>query len=369
MRLFMKIRDPIHGTIRLSEIEEELLDSRQMQRLRNIRQLAMAHLVYPGANHTRFEHSIGTLFLADKICTEMGLLKSKADKVRAAALLHDVGHVAFSHEAEFVLAPRIGDHEKIGREIMKRGEIAEILGEEFDPGEIAALAHTPMGQIITSDIGADRMDYLLRDSHYTGVAYGAIDAERICGSVALSKNGMVLEDGGLEAAESLLMARFAMFSTVYLHKTVRIASRMLQQAIALALEDGTLEAKEARSMGDSDMLRSLSKSGEAGEYVSRITDRRLFKKAYGSISHCIEQEEIEAELSRSCGCAVLVDVPKISHKSDVMFFSGGKTVPLSSASRLVKSLQGMQEGRLETIVMCEEKNVAKVARKAKLLLG
>ncbi len=154
----IRIRDPLHGTVQLTALEEKLLDSPAMQRLRGIRQLAMAYLVYPGANHARFEHSIGTLFLADRICRELGVPQEKAAKVRLAALLHDIGHVAFSHEAEAVLQEHIGNHEEVGKRLMLEGEIAEILGKEYSPKEIVSVYSSPLGEIITSDLGADRMD-------------------------------------------------------------------------------------------------------------------------------------------------------------------------------------------------------------------
>lgn len=368
----VKIRDPLHRTVQLTDLEEELLDCRSMQRLRGIRQLAMAYLVYPGANHTRFEHSIGTLFLADRICHEMGLAREKAEKVRLSALLHDVGHVAFSHEAEEILKKKLGTHEEIGKKLVMDGEIADILkAGGQSPKEIASLYESPLGQIITSDLGADRMDYLLRDSLYTGVAYGVIDADRICSCLSLSKQGLVLQGRGLEAAENLLVARFTMFSTVYLHKTVRIASRMLQEAIALALDDGTFLAEEAKQMSDSQMLGALCRSKREGEYALRLMERRLYKKAHSVRANEMKMgaREAEGELSEKCGCDVLIDVPKLSSEAHIMLEEKEGQIPLSEASELVSSLQKMQRRRLEALIICEEKNVKKVGEAARKLLG
>ncbi len=367
----VRIRDPLHGTIVLSELEESVLDSQQMQRLRGIRQLAMAHLVYPGANHTRFEHSIGTLALAGQICRELGLGKEKTEKVRLSALLHDVGHVCFSHEAEAVLESRLGSHEKIGAAMVARGELAEIVGRGFPPKEIAGLGRTSLGEIITSDIGADRMDYLLRDSHYTGVAYGVVDSDRIAISLGFSGNALYLQERGLEAAESLLVARFTMFSTVYLHKTVRIASRMLQQAISLALEDGELCADEALSMGDAQMLQRLSEGNAGGKYAKRLQERRLFKRAYGLPLSKLRLKASEAErlLSEKCGCPVLLDVPRLSLGTELKVKTIRGLRSISECSELVESLQKMQKTRLEALVICEGKDVKKVAAAAERLLG
>ncbi len=366
----VRIRDPLHGTVRLTDLEERLLDTREMQRLRGIRQLAMAYLVYPGANHTRFEHSIGTLALAGKICFELGIPNDKTAKVRVAALLHDIGHVAFSHEAEAVLQEHIGDHEEIGENTILGGEIADILSEQFSPREIAGLSRSPLGEIITSDIGADRMDYLLRDSHYTGVAYGMIDSDRVCSTVGMDGKGLFITERGLSAAESLLVARFTMFSTVYLHKTVRIASRMLQQAISLALSDGTLIAEDALCLQDAAMLETLSRSSEGGEFAKRLMERRLYKKA-ASVplpAMVLSQEKAEKLLSEKCGCSVLVDIPRLSLSVRILLESGRKKLRLASKSEIVASLQKMQDSRLEALILCEEKNMKKVEAAAKRLL-
>ncbi|MFA6214334.1 MAG: HD domain-containing protein [Candidatus Micrarchaeia archaeon] len=367
-----RIRDPLHGTISLSSTEEKLLDSCQMQRLRGIRQLATAYLVYPGANHTRFEHSIGTLFLADRMCREMGLPEEKIAKVRVAALLHDIGHVAFSHESEAVLKGKLGTHEEVGAHMVLHGEVADALSGEFSSREIAGLCDTALGSVITSDIGADRMDYLLRDSHYTGVAYGVIDTQRICTSVSLGKHGLLIRERGLEAAESLLVARVTMFSTVYLHKTVRIASRMLQQAIMLALEDGTLVEDDFLSFGDSQALDALCASRSAHEYAARIKKRRLFKKAYSipTGKMRVPARKAEEELTDACGFHVLVDVPALSTRAHILLEKkNGKVLPLARESELVSALVAMQSHRLEAIVMCDERHVAKAARAAKRLFG
>jgi len=367
----IRIRDPLHGTVQLTDLEEKLLDSQPMQRLRGIRQLAMAYLVYPGANHTRFEHSIGTLALADKLCGELSCDDEKTSKVRAAALLHDVGHVAFSHESEHVLMHKLGTHEEVGRRIIIKGEIADMLSESFSPHEIAELPDKPLGQIIASDIGADRMDYLLRDSHYTGVAYGIIDSDRICSSLSMHRSGLALQERGLSAAESLLVARFTMFTTVYLHKTVRIASRMLQQSISLAIGDGTLEPCFAIGMSDARMLSVLCSSPKGGELAERLRKRRLYKKAHGVPLSKLRGNatEIEEELSAKCGCEVLLDLPRLSAETRIMLEKDGHAVPLARQSELVASLQKMQKSRLEALVICEEKNIKKVSQSAQKLLG
>ena len=367
----LEIRDPIHGTVALSDCESALLDTPQMQRLRLVRQLAMAHLVYPGANHTRFEHSIGTLFLAGRICRQLGLPQAQSAQVRAAALLHDIGHPPFSHEAEAVLAPITGDHEKVGRSLLRSSEVADVLGRHFSGKDISGMEQSPLGQIISSDVGADRMDYLLRDSHYTGVAYGVIDAERICSTLSLSEKGLLVKESGLEAAESLLVARATMFSTVYFHKTVRIASRMLQEAIATAIADCSLEPENSFSLGDAGMLSEISKSPKAKPLVEMLLARRLYKKALGvpfTAAAKIGRERAEKELSSECGCPVLVDLPLPHAGAGVpLLKKDGKVEPLSDCSELVSSLARVQKSRLEALVVCRAADVQKVAAAASRL--
>ncbi|PIN83126.1 phosphodiesterase, partial [Candidatus Micrarchaeota archaeon CG11_big_fil_rev_8_21_14_0_20_47_5] len=146
------IRDPIHGDIEISQTERRLLDTGEMQRLRRVKQLAMAYLVYPGANHTRFEHSIGTMELAGKICASCEIENEKTEQLRIAALLHDVGHVCFSHEGEFATKMALGTHEEIGRKKMLEGEIADILNENWGARKISELsASQDFGGIISSD--------------------------------------------------------------------------------------------------------------------------------------------------------------------------------------------------------------------------
>ncbi|MEM4554441.1 MAG: HD domain-containing protein [Candidatus Anstonellaceae archaeon] len=365
----VKIRDALHGNVSLTSLEEEVLDSWHMQRLRGIRQLAAAYLVYPGANHTRFEHSIGTLALADRICKELGLEEEKTQMVRLAALLHDIGHVCFSHEAEYVLAKHIGTHEEIGKRIVQKSEIADIIGEQFQPKKIASLCDQPLGKIISSDIGADRMDYLLRDSHYTGVAYGVIDADRITSCLEFSGKQLVLQERGLEAAESLLVARYIMFFTVYLHKTVRIASRMLQQGISAAIKEGGLEPKAALEMTDAQMLQALLQIKGSRKYAESIMKRRLYKKAFGTqrLDLAGMQQELEERLSSACGCEVLLDFPSIKLGSSINVKSSVGLVPLAGCSQLVASLEKIQ--RLEALVICPKQHTNKVAKEAEALFS
>lgn len=367
------IKDALHGNISITDSEEAVLDLPQVQRLRRIRQLATAYVAYPCATHTRFEHSLGALHITGELCSLLGLDKDASSELRMAALLHDVGHIAFSHEAEEVTAGTLGTHEEIGSAMMQKGEIADILSENFTPKKIASLAcGEGLGQIIASDIGADRMDYLLRDSHYTGVAYGVIDKDRILHTARLHARKLVVSEGGLEALESLLIARFMMFSTVYYHHTVRIATLMVQNALKDALREGAIGKKELLTLGDEELLSELCGIPVSAKLALAVRERRLYKRAYEAVISDLGKvpKGVGEQISEECGCPVLVDIPyKFWHTPEISVLGeDGTPSRIDKASELVKSLSDAQHSRLRLIVACEKKDIAKVAAAAKKIL-
>ncbi|MDO9096669.1 MAG: HD domain-containing protein, partial [Candidatus Methanoperedens sp.] len=170
------IRDPIHDYIELDELALALIDTPQVQRLRRIRQLGFSNLVYPGANHTRFEHSLGVYHLAG--CLVKQIDENKREELLAAAMLHDIGHGPFSHATEELIERYTRKRHDDAEELLRKGAISDVLRDfSLSPSSIAAhiKGETYIGQIINSEIDVDRMDYLVRDAHYTGVAFGLID--------------------------------------------------------------------------------------------------------------------------------------------------------------------------------------------------
>lgn len=265
-----ELRDPIHAFVRLSTDERKVLDSRPFQRLRHIHQLALSYLVYPGATHRRFEHSLGVMELADRVY-QVVTRANLSDQVRAllpevsddykreywrkvlrmAALCHDLGHLPFSHAAEKELLPTGKTHESLTVLLVKSDEMASIWSDmKIDPQDVAKLALGPkemhdapfstwetiLSEIVVGDaFGVDRMDYLLRDSHHAGVAYGyfdhyrLIDTLRILSTPPSDENdgqdenlALGIEEGGIQSAEALLLARYFMYSQVYFHPVRRI---------------------------------------------------------------------------------------------------------------------------------------------------
>lgn len=180
------IRDSIHGNLKLDDFEIKIIDTYPVQRLRRVKQLGFSYLVYPGANHSRFEHSIGTLYLASSLAESLNLSKEEKEIVRIAALLHDIGHGPFSHVSENILGY---SHEDLTVKVIKKSVIADILREKFQVKEITDVIKGKgiLGQMLSSELDVDKMDYLLRDSYYTGVAYGIIDIERLISSMRIEK--------------------------------------------------------------------------------------------------------------------------------------------------------------------------------------
>jgi len=275
------IRDPIHGNITLSDIELRLLDTPQLQRMRRIKQNGLCYLIYPAMNSTRFEHSLGVMHLAGRVADHLELGREEKINLRIAGLLHDIGHCAFSHTSDAVLN-KIGiSHEENSIQMIIRTEIADILKENgINPIEVTELitGRGRFGKIISSEIDVDKMDYLIRDSYYAGVAYGIIDLERIIYGMKIIKGEMVINRGSLEAVESLLISRNMMYQTVYRHHTKRIVESMFSEALNDLLENGKVGYDEFLLMDDIDLVYVLRHSGGySQDIMKRIDERRLFK--------------------------------------------------------------------------------------------
>ncbi|PWR71112.1 HD domain-containing protein [Methanospirillum stamsii] len=228
------IKDPVHGYIQVDSSFLPLLDTPQVQRLRYIRQLGFSFLVYPGAHHTRFEHSLGTMHLANALAQRLEISREDERHVTAAGLLHDIGHGPFSHAIEGLSVEFLGREHTDILDCLKGDFLAEALSAaDLDPDSIYQLINGthPCSGIIHGDLDVDRMDYLLRDAHYTGVPYGTVDAMRLIRAMRLSDSRIILEESGVQAAESLLIARTLMRPAVYYHHVSRIAEKMFTMAV------------------------------------------------------------------------------------------------------------------------------------------
>lgn len=311
-----EIRDPIHVFVRLDSQERDALDCWPLQRLRHVHQLGLTYLIYPGATHRRFEHSLGVMELAsrvfdvvtrsdalqDSVRDQLPELANREDDVhrywrrvlRMAALCHDIGHLPFSHAAEEELLPRGWDHERITADLIRSNEMVSIWrnmrpGLEADdivklalgPGRAMGTDGSPMDFTCAEEIlaeiivghafGVDRMDYLLRDSHHAGVAYGKFDHFRLIDTLRIlpaplsggdDESGepmLGVEEGGLLSAEALLLARYMMYSQVYFHPVRRIYDIHLRDFLGEWLEGGVFStmAQDQLAMTDNEVLSAI----------------------------------------------------------------------------------------------------------------
>jgi len=391
------IRDSVHGNINIKGLILELMSLPEMQRLHSIRQLGFTYLVYPGANHTRLEHSLGTYYVASRMADAIGLREEEKKEVTAAAFLHDVGHGPFSHTLEYLMHERGGkDHVGITKEMIAgrrrledsgQGDgIKEVLERHGIEAErinsILSGRSGYLSEIIHGSIDADQIDYLLRDAHYTGVAYGVIDFDRLVQTIKVHDGHVVVERKGVSAIESMLVARSLMYSAVYLHKTVRIAELMLIRAV------GRAEPFDFSQMVDGELMEYLKDAGSFQRDIAlRLKYRKLFKRAYvRAISELKKEEkerlaeirarEAEDEIADKAGLEegyVIVDAPGRDillseprlKKMDVKILDS-EIRPLSEYTPLANALQMRGVTDWGIMVCCPEEakeRVAKIAEK------
>ncbi len=304
-----EIRDPIHGLIPVSQKELDIINTKAFQRLRRIRQLAMAFLVYPGTLHTRFDHSLGVMHIAGRICDRLEQFSDidvTCDQVRLAALLHDIGHGPFSHVSEHLLdkyAPGNGQstlekiHEKVTVDIIRSdSEIGAILSDTERQFVIEMIegktSRDFQRDIVSSDLDADKMDYLLRDSYFAGVKYGTYDLEKIIESCRVHRKGLAISDEGIHALEQLLLAKHHMTQQVYRHRVRLISDAMIICGIELAIRDGNQQLDRLyRYDGTSEFITKYMEyhderlvallkqccQEKARNIFERLYERRLFK--------------------------------------------------------------------------------------------
>ena len=305
MRFAGEITDPIHRYIRFSETEREIVDTVIFQRLRGIRQLAGAHLVYPSAQHSRFEHSIGTMHIAGyagETLFSKGYFgdEDKVQQLRLAALLHDIGHGPFSHLFEEVLMEKHNmNHEDMGKQIISQSEISDILGKHgYNSSDICKLSFGQsniqfFNEIISGALSADMMDYLPRDGLFTGVEYGKIDYHRLISSFEVTTDGhLAINKSALYSLESMLISRYEMYKAVYFHKTVRSAEVMLLRSIMLADEQLNLTDKTLNkylSLTDEITLERIRLLGNDNKSAVQLAQdyksRKLLKCVYEKFLH------------------------------------------------------------------------------------
>ncbi len=358
------LRDPLWNNIQLDALAVRLVDTRVFQRLRYVRQLGWAYLVYPGATHARFEHALGAYHLAGvalRLLDEQGALREVDPRegaiVRAAALLHDVGHYPFSHALEEIGAPH---HEEVARPLITTGEVADALRELAPdaPERVFALIRgsstSPLQGLVSGSLDLDKIDYLRRDTLMCGVPYGTIDADRLLNSLTVVPDPAsgalrigVLEKG-LSALESLLFAKYQMYRNVYWHHAVRSATAMYKRLVEEALRARALEVRELAQLTDEALLHTLEQRRPSA-LLDALRNRRLYKRAFECPAADLDEEtgewlatdraravEAENALAESYGLApgeLLLDFPEKTQMLGLdipVVRRGGEVVQLTS---------------------------------------
>ena len=289
------IKDPLYGYIRLTEVEKNIIDTLAVQRLRRIRQLAGAEFVYPAANHTRFEHVLGAMYLAGVVADNLPVSLSSDDKqkIRLAALLHDVGHAPFSHLFEPMLLKFLHrNHEDISTWIIADSELKDVIsGQGFDPQELSKLAVGKakfekrfLGQIISSSFDVDKMDFVVRDSYHTGAGYGSVDVFRLIYTMDVLDDNLAVDITALPTLESLILARLESFRTIYFHRACRAVQMMLLKALDYAKDDLDIlrvsSPNQYLEWDDYMVWSKLNENEMTRQIVADLSRRKLLKCAY-----------------------------------------------------------------------------------------
>jgi len=351
----LDIIDPIHDFVRVYDNELKIIDTPIFQRLRRIRQLSGAHLIYPGAQHTRFEHSLGVMHIASmagQALAEKGIVSSDdIQNLRLAGLLHDIGHGPFSHLFEEIFEEkRKISHEDLGRDIILKTEIGDIISKNgFDKKLITKLAFGDsklqfMNEIISGVLSADIMDYLLRDGYFTGAEHAKIDHHRLTHSLDVYKNKLALDKSSLVNFETMMISRYQMFKAVYFHKTVRAGEVMLLEAMDLAegeLGLSSMNLDEYLQLSDDVILAKLlnlpehnSKLKASKKIATDYLNRNLFKSVFettltGKAITKKHMQELREEVSKKSK----IDINEIFVDS-----SNTPSIPLSPSKKESKSI-------------------------------
>jgi HD superfamily phosphohydrolase len=381
------IKDSVHDHIEVHGVAEDLLDTPAVQRLRRIRQLGTVDLVYPSANHTRFEHSLGVYHLANRALVHLGIEGQQAERVRAAALLHDIGHCPYSHNVEGLVYRRTGKYHDDIADLVDEGPVARTLADHgLNPDRIASLVagEGELGQLVSGELDVDRMDYLVRDAHHTGVPYGTIDHGRLVRELRFVDGDLVLDEGNVQSAESLLLARALMNPTVYSHHVARIAKAMLRRAAEGLLAAGEVTAEELRRMDDHALHVALRECPETAEYARHLTTRDLYKRAVWAEMEAVPQDllvadhntirDFERDIADSADvdpAAVILDVPAEPEmtESSSRVLVNGEVRRLGEQSTLVNALRAAQRDQWRLGVYAPAPHSERVGNQAIRTLG
>ncbi len=408
-----EIKDPVHGYVYITREEKAIIDSYPVQRLHRLRQLAGAEYVYPGANHTRFEHSIGVMYLAGRVVSNPNISKyiteDEAETERIAALLHDVGHGPFSHVFEYLLTKDLDKtHEDLTTWIIQKSELSDIIKKAgYNPQDIGRLAvgklqkpkRAFLDQIISSTVDVDKQDFIVRDTYHTGAEYGYIDIYRLIHTLDILGENLAVEVGALSALESLLIARIESFKSIYFHRVGRAAQIMLATAMDKANEELGLTRfktpEQYLAMDDYTVYTMLKNCKKSKKIIDDLENRRMLKCAYEKtfyekdtmVSNIFSREtyrrQLRSEIAEEAKVEtsmVMIDVPTVpsvpyehsvlTENMEIAAFyrtPEGKKIPqrLSEISKIFDTLRGFMN--ILRVYTTEEQRENVSAAAAKIL--
>jgi len=317
------IRDPVWDTIHLDPTAVRIVDTAEFQRLRYIRQLGHAHLVYPGATHTRFDHALGVYHLtrtALRHLRERGGVPPEAwegeELVPYAALLHDIGHYAYSHALEELDSERLpAHHEEVSRRFFASSALRDALAplglaapdriHELIRGE----SRIPLRGLVSGGLDLDKMEYLKRDARFSGVPYGEVDVSRLLQGLQIlldpetGEYEVGVNEKAIAALESLLFAKYQMFRNVYWHHAIRAATALYKRIVEESIEAGLLDPEELVGPTDEELLyeigrRVVEDDGEVAERIATrwlpaLRHRRLPKRALELTAADLQGRQVE----------------------------------------------------------------------------
>ena len=409
-----EIKDPVHGYVRITEAERNLIDSYPVQRLHRLRQLAGSEFVYSGANHTRFEHSIGVMYLAGKLEENQTfsqlLSEEELQIVRMASLLHDVGHGPFSHIFEHLLVKFLNKtHEDLTRWIIQKSELRDIISTMgYNPDDVGKLAvgklqrqgKAFLDQIIQSTVDMDKLDFVVRDTYHTGAEYGYVDVFRLVHMLDVLGENLAVDIGALSALESFVLARLESFRSIYFHRVGRAAQIMLATAMEEAKDElGLVEfdsPEEYMALTDYTVWAKLKECKKSRGIMEDLERRRLLKCAYDRTFHVKEKmvtsifsvdevrEQVRNKIASEAGVdsqAIVIDVPTVPsvpyHHSDLLepmeipVFQktrSGEKIPLRLSD--ISSVFDVLKGFINILrVYTDQKYVDKVSVAATKVIG
>lgn len=307
---FEILRDPVWNNIRVDELTLNLVDTEVFQRLRYVRQLGWTYLVYPGATHSRFEHALGTYHLSRRT---LALLSESADSisisendqaiVRAAALLHDVGHYPFSHALEEIGALH---HEDVARPLITEGAVADLLSSRLgvDAPErvfdlIRGRSSSALQGLISGSLDLDKIEYLKRDAFMCGVPYGEIDVDRLTNSLVIvedpasGRHALGVQEKALSALESLLFAKYQMYRNVYWHHAVRSATAMYKRMVEDAVRSRVVDVESLARHTDEGLMHRIESGRPSPLLAALLKERRLYKRAAEWPAAELDVEKVE----------------------------------------------------------------------------